>query len=189
MGAGKSEILCFLKDNYNATVLLADQVAHLVYEPGGGAYQPLIELLGSEILDESGHVDKKAMSARIFADEVLLKKVNELIHPAVKNYILQEIAREKALGEKEFFFIEAALLIEEHYETVCDELWYVYAKEEVRIQRLMASRGYSEQKCRAIMEKQLSEEAYRLGCTFVIDNSYDIEEAKIQIRDYLAEKK
>ena len=50
--------------------------------------------------------------------------------------------------------MEAALLIEEKYDEICDELWYIYADEEVRKERLIEGRGYSEKKVREIMANQ-----------------------------------
>ena len=49
------------------------------------------------------------------------------------------------------FVIEAALLIEDHYERICDELWYVRTGEEIRRKRLMASRGYTAEKAGEII--------------------------------------
>ena len=56
--------------------------------------------------------------------------------------------------------MEAALLIEEKYDEICDELWYIYADEEVRKERLIEGRGYSEKKVREIMANQLSEDEF-----------------------------
>ena len=52
-------------------------------------------------------------------------------------------------------FLEAALLIEEKYDEICDELWYVYAEEGVRRERLKRSRQYSDEKIRDMMASQL----------------------------------
>ena len=56
--------------------------------------------------------------------------------------------------------MEAALYDDEH-NAMFDEIWYVYTSVENRIKRLMASRGYSEEKCRGIMANQASEDDYR----------------------------
>lgn len=78
--------------------------------------------------------------------------------------------------------IEAALLIEDHYEEICDELWYIYAEPQVRRERLRASRGYSDEKISAIFASQLSDEEFRKHCQAVIDNSGCIEEAYKEIQ-------
>jgi dephospho-CoA kinase len=120
-------------------------------------------------------INKAEMARRIFADAGLLKKINELVHPAVNRYILDEIERERKAGEKEFFVLESALLLENGYDKILDSMWYIYCNESVRAQRLKASRGYSDEKIRSIMSKQVSEEQFRKVCDVVIDNSGELE--------------
>ena len=71
--------------------------------------------------------------------------------------------------------------LEEKYDEICDELWYIYADEEVRKERLIEGRGYSEKKVREIMANQLSEDEFSSHCDFEIDNSSDFEETKKQL--------
>lgn len=187
VGAGKSQILSYIESRCNCRILLADQAAHEVKEPGQPCYRKLVELLGSGILQEDGAIDKGKMAAAIFADEDLRKRVNAIIHPAVKEYILAEIKKERAAGEKDAFFLEAALLIEEGYDRILDELWYIYADEAVRRRRLKASRGYSEEKIGQIFLSQLSEEEFRRHCKVIIDNSRSLSDTYMQIEERLKE--
>ena len=181
VGAGKSELLAYIEKNYNSRILLADTVGHLVKEPGQPCYEKLVALLGKEILFPDGQIDRKAMAEKIFADPELLGKVNGMLHPAVETYILEQIHLEKVRGTREFFFVEAALLIEEHYDEICDELWYIYTREEIREARLMESRGYSREKVQQIFSSQLKEAEYRKHCSVVIDNNEGLEEMQRQI--------
>lgn len=181
VGAGKSALLSYIKEHYSCRVILADEAAHEVEQPGELCYDELVALLGQDICDKQGYIVKSRMAERIFGDDALLKRVNEIVHPAVKQYIIQEIEKEKARGEVAFFFIEAALLIEERYDLICDELWYIYTDVRVRRERLRNTRGYSDEKIDAIMGKQLSEEAFRAHCQVVIDNSGALETAFEQI--------
>lgn len=186
VGAGKSQILSYIKKHYKCRIYLADEVAHLVKRKGERCYFRLIELLGEEILDSvNGEIDKKKMAARIFADEELLEKVNEIVHPEVRNYLEKQIRLAEQEKEVELFFIEAALLIEAGYKKILDEMWYIYADAEIRRKRLINSRGYSEEKINQIMEAQLTEEEFREACDFVIDNSGTLKESYKQIRKKL----
>lgn len=181
VGCGKSEVLRYLEQTYSARVLLADDVANMLKEPGMPCYEPVIDCLGEQIIGEDGKIDKGKMAQAIFSDRSKLEAVNAIIHPAVRRYIEQEIVRERKIKMFGFFFLEAALLIEEHYDELLDEMWYVYAEEPVRRERLKASRGYSEEKIDSIMSKQLSEAAFRNACNFVLDNSGSFEDTKKQI--------
>ena len=193
VGAGKSEILHYIETHYNARVLLADEAAHAIEAPGGAIYEPLIQLLdrypvpvtdGAEaapITLPDGRINKPEMARRIFSVPELLDQVNQLVHPAVKTYILEESARERKAGRLDFFIVEAALLIEGGYKEHLDELWYIYCDENERRRRLRASRGYSDEKIDNILRSQLSEKEFRDNADVVIDNSGTIEAACAQV--------
>lgn len=185
VGAGKSEILQYIKKHYKCEIYLADQVAHEVQSPGQPCYRKIVELMGKGILQEDGTIDRAKMASRIFIEKEHLLKVNALVHPAVQNYLLDRVQEANRNPEVELFFIEAALLIETGYKEIVDEMWYIYADEKVRRNRLEASRGYTPQKITQIMDKQLSEEAFREACDFVIDNSGVLEDSFRQIDERL----
>ena len=84
-------------------------------------------------------------------------------------------------GVLKILVLEAALLIEEHYDEICDELWYIYTREDIRKERLMRSRGYSPEKVQQIFDSQLQEAVYRKHCKVVIDNNGTVEDAIRQI--------
>lgn len=180
VGSGKSAVLNYIGKNFDATVLQADEAAHLLMQPGKVCYRPLIDLLGNGITDACGDIDRRKMAAVIFCDESMRTKVNAIVHPKVKAYIQKAIEREREMGT-DFFFIEAALLIEDHYDEICDELWYVFAEEDIRRERLRRDRGYSDKKIDDIMGTQLSEETFSEKCDFEIDNSKSLEETIRQI--------
>lgn len=181
VGAGKSELLAYIKTHYYCEIYLADEVAHLVKEKGTACYERLRELLGDGILRPDGEIDRGAMAERIFGDEELLKQVNQIIHPAVQEYLLQRLEEAGNNPEVELFFVEAALLIEAGYRELVDELWYIHADADVRRERLERSRQYGPEKIANIMSRQLSEEQFRTSCDFVIDNSGGLEESFRQI--------
>ena len=184
IGAGKSEILRYLNKSCNCRIIMSDNAAKMLEQPGGPLYEPLIELLSEkeasggqqgELLTADGEIDKKEMAARIFGDPDLLRRINELVHPAVNRYILDEIERERITGEREFFILESALLIENGYDKILDSMWYIYCEERVRSERLRTSRGYSDEKIRSIMKSQVSDGVFRQYCDVVIDNTGDFE--------------
>ena len=192
VGSGKTELLHYIEKNYRCRILLADEASHEVMQKGGRIYEPLVALLGSSVLDSSGEINRKEMAARIFSREELLGRVNALIHPAVREYILEAVAEERekaaagAADAVDYFFLEAALLIECGYRSVVDEMWYIYCDLAVRRERLKKSRGYSDGKIDSILSSQLTEAEFRSGSDVVIDNSGNLEDAYRQIREALA---
>lgn len=209
VGCGKSAVLDILEKEYGACVIQADLVAHELMEPGQASYLAIVEHFGQEILAEDGRIDRRALGAIVFADEEKLALLNSLTHPAVKEEIRRriaeqlftavdaevmekcfslgtsseenEVSKEAIPSHDVFIVIEAALLLEDHYDEICDEIWYIYADREVRFQRLASSRGYSREKSQAMMDSQMSEGELRRRCQAVIDNSGSLEETKKQL--------
>lgn len=187
VGAGKSAVLAYLEKRPGCRVIMADRVAHQLEEPGEVCYGPLKALLGEAVLDHEGRIDRSRMAAKIFGDGELLQKVNGIVHPAVKAFLTEQIEEERAAGQLGFLFIEAALLIEEGYVSILDEMWYIHADEEVRRKRLKESRGYADEKIDAILKKQLPEKAFREHCDVVIENNGALEGVYAQIERELGE--
>lgn len=181
IGAGKTELLSYIGKHYKCEIYLADEVAHKVKEPGTDCYRKLLALLGTDILSEDGQIDRRRMADRIFSSPELLEETNKILHPAVRVYLLERLQEARRSGETELFFVEAALLVECGYGNLVDEMWYVYADQEVRRARLRASRGYSRERIDGIMSKQLSDEQFRESCDFIIDNSGSLEDSRRQI--------
>lgn len=197
VGAGKSEVLHYIQTHYNCRIVLADDAARALEAPGGAIYESLIRLLEEYPADngtdekapitlEDGRINNPEMARRIFSEPELLRKVNNLVHPAVKAYILDESGREREAGKYDFFIIEAALLIEDGYKEVVDAMWYIYCDEQERRRRLRASRGYSDEKIDNILKSQLSEETFRANVDVVIDNSGTLQYSCRQVDEALA---
>lgn len=187
VGCGKSEIIRYIMKNYRCFVIFADDVAKQLQQKGNLCYDRIVNLLGENILTFDGEIDKGKMAAAIFADEELLLKVNEIIHPAVYEYVEEKIAEYKQNREVDFFIIEAALLIECGYGKIVDEMWYVYTKDEIRRERLKKSRGYSDEKISQIFSSQLSYEEFKSASTFLLDNNGTMENTQKQIDNKLEE--
>jgi len=170
-GSGKTVILDYIEKKYGARVIQADLVGHAVMRPGNTCYDSIVEVFGMGVLAEDSTIDRSKLGRIVFADKELLEVLNRIIHPAVKEYIGREIEKERKKGNAPFMVIEAALLIEDNYDAICDELWYIYASDEVRKERLKSSRGYSDSKIEDLFRNQLTEEEYRDNCQMVIDNS------------------
>ena len=135
VGAGKSAVLGYLKELKGVRVMLSDEIAHELMEPGSDCYNRLKELFAEEpIWLEDGHFDRPALAKVIFSDDKKRELLNEVVHPAVKEYVLNAVKEAKKDGLF-MLVLEAALLIEEGYGEICDELWYIYASEEVRRKR------------------------------------------------------
>ncbi len=189
VGAGKSTILAYLRKNYRVRTLVADEVAHDIMEPGYDCYVRLQKEFSQEkIWLHNGRFNRQKLAEVIFADVQKRERLNNIVHPAVKDYILKEVEKERRSGSTDYVVLEAALLIEDGYGQICDELWYVYVTEENRRQRLIENRGYSDAKIDQIFAAQLAEGDYRRHCQVVIDNNGPIAQVYLQLAQLLNDK-
>ncbi len=187
IGGGKSSILNFISAHYIAEIYYADEIARELELPGTIVYDRLVSLFGNDILenDFDHAIDKKKFAHVIYSEKDNLEKANMIIHPAVENYLNEKMRAAVKQHETELFFIEAALLIENGYNDIVDEMWYIYADDETRIGRLMKDRGYTRKKAISIMESQLSDKDFRDNSDVIIDNSGDINKALEQVKALL----
>ena len=209
VGAGKSTVLMILEKNYNAKIIMADDVAKELMEPGGASYEAVVDAFGEEILvkqeeDSAGAtegtadydseripdqaelkrpIDRKKLAEIIFNDDEKLALVNSLTHPKIKEEILSRIDSFYAEDEEALIVVEAALLIEAGYEDILDSLWIVTVDTEVRIERLMRDRGYTREKCLSIMDNQLSDEEFMAHADVIINNSHTLENTEEQVAE------
>ncbi|MBQ9277434.1 MAG: dephospho-CoA kinase [Lachnospiraceae bacterium] len=184
VGSGKSRILYDLKKDYNAYVIEADILAHELMEPGKTIYNKIIDEFGNDILSEETPypIDRKRLAEIVFNDSESLKKLNKIIHPLVKDEILRQISEKEAEGKTSLFVIEAALLIEDGYKEICDEIWYIWVSREERIRRLKKQRGYTKEKCISIFESQKPDEYYKKYANFTINNEKSYENSSKQLK-------
>ena len=187
VGTGKSSVLEYLKNACHADIIMADEIAKELMMPPQPVYQAILQAFGPEILvsdEPMSPVNRAALAALVFKDREKLLLLNSLVHPAVKEFIREQIRQLKERGS-ELIVLETAILLEAGYHVFVDELWAIHTDYEVRVQRLLSSRGYSREKTISIMNSQKKPEEVETAADFVIDNSGDFSRTVKQIREHL----
>lgn len=187
VGAGKSTVLAILKEISNCIIIMADDVAKEMMQLNGILSADAIRIFGEEAYLPDGTLNTPHIATLMYSRPELKEEWTGIVHPRVRQTVLDIITDARSKSEYDFFFFEAALLLEEGYDSVCDEVWYIYVDEEERIKRLVANRGYSESKCRSIMKNQLTHEEFIKKTNFVIDNGVDIKYTRKQLENKLEE--
>lgn len=180
IGAGKTEVLQYLRGRWEAYILPLDDVTRSMLNPGECGYAFYRNMWGAHVILEDGSLDKTKIASLLFDNPEKKREIDAFFRP----YVMRAVREAKNRAQEEghpFFIIESAILLEEHYDAFCDELWYIYADESTRSCRLMKARGYSEERIRETMGRQLPEQEFRLRCDFVVDNSGSFEETKKEI--------
>ena len=153
IASGKSTVSQYLRTRYGAVHIDADLVARDVVS---GMAAELSRVFGDEILKD-GDVDRKALGAIVFADPEKLSQLNHLVHPATCRKIQEMI---DALPAGTLAVVEAIELLRTPLKDMADQIWVVYADPQIRLKRLMNSRGLSEEEAKDRIGSQWDDETY-----------------------------
>ncbi len=186
VGTGKSEVLNYLERKHGAVVCQADIVAKNLEKKNTICYRQIVGHFGEGILLENGRLDREKLAKAVFSNEEERQILNAIVHPAVKKRILKLIKEQEKKGT-ELFVLEAALLLEDHYDEICDETWYIYAEDSVRRKRLKLSRGYGDERIDGIFRSQKSRDEFLNQCDRAVDNSRNFDDTCAQL-DSIIEK-
>lgn len=182
VGCGKSTVINILKERYKAKVIVADELGHQAMEPGTPVYDRIRKTFGLDLILPDGNIDRHLLADRIYSDVAKREQLNGIVHPYVLNQIQETL--KKWSGEP-LVCLETALLFETGCDTLCDTVWCVMTDRELRLQRLIQSRGYTRKKAEAIMRAQLSDEEWRKRCSICIENNGDFDKIEERLQDLL----
>ncbi len=180
IACGKSTVLAMLAA-LGARTIDADRVTHRVQQPGTPVYAQIVAAFGSQVvLSPGGPIDRARLGQLVFSDPAALKRLEQIVHPAVHAEIRRFLAETGQAGgygtrlgplTRPIAVIDAIKLIEAGWTQQCDEVWVVTCPEEHQIQRLMTTRGMSEAEARRRIAAQPAQESRLAHATVVIDNS------------------
>ena len=180
LAGGKSTVAGWLRDA-GITVIDADRLVADLYRPGGEGVEAVRSLLGSEMIDAEGGVDRAKVAARVFADHEARRNLEKAVHPMVRRRF-EEIA-ERSEG---VVVLEATLLVEAGYGPLFDFIVTVEADAEARLRRAMA-RGMDEASARARLVAQGDGEERKNAAHRVIDNCRDLSSLRRQVDELIEE--
>jgi dephospho-CoA kinase len=167
IATGKSTVLAYLRQK-GAHIIDADKLTHQAMGPGGLAYAAIVEAFGHDILADDGAISRAALGRVVFADPLALRRLEEIVHPAVFVLAQQELAQTAAA----VVIVEAIKLLEaKRLLTLCREVWVVTADPDVQMRRLIEDRGMSEAEARQRMAAQSPQAEKVKQATRVIVNN------------------
>ena len=186
IGSGKSTVAKMLAE-LGAPSFDADKVGHEIYVPGGPAYHDVIAAFGSGIVAADGTIDRKKLGPIVFGDPAQLKRLEAIVHPRMFERMREMVALMRARGVSAPIVIEAAILIEAHWQPLFDEIWLVVAPRDRVVERVEAERGLKPEQTEARIKAQLSDEERRKEASIEIDNSGTIEQLRVKVEALWAE--
>lgn len=163
-GAGKTTALEVLAER-DFEIVDCDALYYRLLRTDGELRQNLAGAFGPVFLPD-GSLDRRALAGRVFSSKEELAKLNRIVFPAVSAAVEQKIKNCSQKG----LAIDAINLIESGIGALCDATVAVTASPAVRLKRIMARDGLTEEQARARIGAQKSEAWYRENCMFLLEN-------------------
>ncbi len=179
-GAGKTTVLNVLRDMGGA-VADCDAVYHDLLRASAPLREELRARFGKSIFDETGDLRRKELGAIVFGDPDALADLNAITH----RHIVEELRRLIAQGSAEgrpAIALDAVALLESGAGALCDTTVAVTASEELRVGRIMAREGISEDYARARITAQKPSAWFEERCTHTLRNDGDREALEAKAR-------
>lgn len=167
-GAGKTTVARLLEQN-GIPLVDADAIARTVAEKGSPVLSALADTFGKDILFPDGSLDRRALAAVAFSSKENTEKLNAVTHPA----ILARIRRALADAAGDAVILDAPLLFETGLDALCDHTVAVVADEAVRLARITARDGISEEAAKKRMAVQPDTAFYAARADILLYNNGD----------------
>ena len=180
IASGKSTVVNLLKE-LGFSVIDADVIAHEQLEICKGE---IVREFGEQILDEAGKIERKKLGAIVFREPKKLKNLERILHPKIKAEIFFKALQFESL--RQVYFVDIPLFFEkkDRYSEF-KNVAVIYAPKELLLSRLMSRNGLSLNEAKARVELQMDIEQKKKMAKFVIDNSSDMENLKLELEKFL----
>ena len=176
IGSGKSAVTA-LFEKHDIDIIDADEVARDVVAIGSEGLAQISAYFGSDILLESGALDRAAMRERVFNNENEKAWLNELLPPLIRARMLDLI--NESLSP--YCILSVPLLVENKLTSMCQCVVVVDCPEQMQLQRAIQRDGNNEQTIKNIMASQANREERLAAADYVLDNSTTIGSLASQI--------
>ena len=181
IASGKSTVASTL-GTLGAYVIDADKLGHNAYISGTQAFTDVVAAFGDDIVGPDGEVDRRSLAGKVFGNPDGLKKLTDIVWPAIMRMAEEEIASAKAEDPNRVVVLEAAVLIEADWLSLVDEVWVTVVEPSVAIERASARDGVDAAAVQARIDAQLSNDARIAKANEVIHNSGDQDHLVEQIQ-------
>jgi len=156
----------------------SDAAVHALYRTGGSAVRAIAELVPGAVVDDA--VDRGRLAAAVQAEPALLKRIEDAVHPLVRDrqqaFLADAVAKDEPLA-----VLDIPLLFETGREAEVDAVIVVSAGPELQRQRALARPGMTPEKLAFIMSRQVPDTEKRARADFVIDTSVGLEETRREV--------
>ena len=171
IASGKSTITNYIRTLKKIPILDADNLSKELIKPNSISYKKILDYFGNKIIDKYSSekaINRKLLKKIIFEDEKDRKWIQKLLHPLIKEKMIEECNQYK---KNELILLVIPLLFEAKFEDICTEIWLVKCPEENQIKRLMKRDKITEKEAYKIINLQLSFSEKAKFSDVILDNS------------------
>jgi dephospho-CoA kinase len=180
IAVGKSYVLSVLAE-LGCVTFDADKIAHTVMEPGREAFNVIVREFGEDVLATDGSIDRRKLGAIVFNDDARRMRLNEIVHPRVKEEQDRLLAEAEARDRNGIAVIDAALLIESGGYKRFDKVIVAYCDLDTQIERLMQRNLITREDAERRIAAQMPSQEKRGYGDFEIDTSGTREDTRKQV--------
>lgn len=178
IAAGKS-LVCDILKSKNFKIIDADEISHQILDT---LTDEISKIFGNEFIKD-GKIDRKKLGNLVFNDKSKLKVLESLLHPKIKNKILEKA--EILEKEKKLYFVDIPLYFESKNYFEFDKVLLIYAPKNIVLKRLMKRNSLTENEALVRINSQIQIEKKRNLANFIIDNSSNLDNLNSQIDEFL----
>ena len=167
IASGKSQVEKFISDK-NYPVYDTDKIAHKILEQ-------ITDFYGYDVFAD-GKIDRKKLGELVFSSPDLKKKLEEIIHPKVKEEILK-------IFEKDYpiVFISIPLLFETGFDKLFDKIIFVQCDDEIRLHRLIERNKITKSQALNRMNSQQAQDEKIKKSDYILYNNSTITDLEAQV--------
>lgn len=177
IASGKSTVQSILEQR-GYKVLDTDKVGHLLLDE----LDEIKEVFKNFDILEDGRISRDKLGSIVFNNPSLKVKLEEIIHPAIKNKILKFFEENKT---EKVVFTGIPLLFESGMQNLFDKSLLIYTDDNLREKRLISRNHFSVEYAHKRMSAQMSQDEKKELCDYVIYNNSSIEDLRTSVAEYL----
>jgi dephospho-CoA kinase len=184
VASGKSTVAALLEE-LDAVIIDADELAREVVEPGSPGLAAVTDAFGPDVLADDGSLDRPALGAVVFADEVARRRLEKILHPLIR---ARAAEIEASAPPGTLVVHDIPLLVETGQGDAFDAVLVVDVPVETQVERMVTQRGWTREDAEARVAAQASREQRLAAATYVIDNTGtrdDLRERVTEVVDLL----
>lgn len=176
IASGKSTV-AELFANWGATIVDADAIVHQLLQPGQAGLANIVAAFGDQYLTEQGALDRRRLGMAVFNSPSARQKLDQVNAALIRKQIQAAINHAQKQVPR-LVVAEIPLLIEQHYQPLCDRILVVDVLPAVQLSRLQKRNHLTRQEAKQRLAAQLDRQTRLQQADFCLDNSQDLKQLK-----------